>query len=115
MTTARRADRRSTSNSNTRGSSATRRRRRQWLVEEFGDGEFVACFQQISAYCEYVVDEDTVSPDRIQLGADGGSYRRGNILPSCRPCQCEQGGQVGPARKRARVAAANVREATRCG
>lgn len=99
MTTARRADRRSTSNSNTRGSSATRRRRRQWLVDEFGDGEFVACFQQISRHCEYVCDVDTVSPDRLVLGADGGSYRRGNIQPSCRPCQREQGGRVGAARR----------------
>lgn len=30
--------RRSTSNTNQRGSSYERRRRRQWLVEQFGDG-----------------------------------------------------------------------------
>jgi hypothetical protein len=93
------ADRRSRSNRNDRGSSYQRRRRREWLVEEFGDGEFVACFQQISPYCLYVLDKDNVSPDRIRLGVDGGSYRRGNILPSCLPCQCYQGGQVGPAQK----------------
>lgn len=82
-----------------RGSSASRRRRRQWLVEEFGDGELVACFQQISPHCQYVCDVDTVSPDRIVLGAEGGSYRRENLRPSCRPCQTYQGGRVGALRR----------------
>lgn len=96
------ADRRSRSNRNDRGSSYSRRRRREWLVEEFGDGEFVACFLQRSRYCLYVLDVDTVSPDRLHLGADGGSYRRGNIQPACLPCQCDQGGEVGQARRAAR-------------
>lgn len=93
------ADRRSRSNRNDRGSSYERRRRREWLVEQFGDGEFVACFLQRSPHCLYVLDRDNVSADRIVLGVDGGTYRRGNILPACLPCQCHQGGEVGPARK----------------
>lgn len=97
------ADRRSRSNRNDRGSSYSRRRRREWLVEEYGDGEFVACFLQRSPRCLYVLDVTNVSPDRQVLGVDGGSYARHNILPACLPCQCYQGGQVGPARKAARV------------
>lgn len=104
---ARRADRRSRSNRNDRGSSYQRRRRREWLVEEYGDGEFVACFLQRSAHCLYVLDVDNVSPDRIVLGVDGGTYRRSNILPACLPCQCDQGGAVG-VRRRAELAAARL-------
>jgi hypothetical protein len=99
------ADRRSTSNSNTRGSSAARRRRRQWLVEQFGDGVHVACYLQQSRHCLYVLDETNVSPDRLVLGADGGGYRQGNIQPACLPCQCDQGGAVGVARREAARAA----------
>lgn len=95
------ADRRSQSNTNTRGSARDRRRRREWLVEEFGDGEHVACFRQRSPHCLYVLDADTVSPDRIVLGVNNGTYRRDNIQPACLPCQCHQGGEVGPARKTA--------------
>lgn len=92
---ARPASRRSTSNGNSRGSSHARRVRRRWLVEEFGDGELVACYLQVSRFCLWVLDVDTVSPDRLVLGADGGSYRRGNIQPACGPCQSHQGGQLG--------------------
>jgi hypothetical protein len=95
----RRSDRRSTSSANVRGSAAARRARRAWLVDHFGDGEFVACFQQRSPHCEYVCDVDTVSPDRVVLGADGGTYRRANLRPSCRPCQLHQGGEVGRVRR----------------
>lgn len=99
------ADRRSRSNRNDRGSSYQRRRRREWLVETFGDGELVACHLQRSPHCLYVLDVDNVSPDRLRLGVDGGSYRRGNIRPACLPCQRHQGGEVGP-RRRAELAAA---------
>jgi hypothetical protein len=93
------ADRRSRSNRNDRGSSYSRRRRREWLVERFGDGVHVACFLQRSPHCLYVLDVDNVSADRLRLGVDGGSYKRSNIQPACLPCQCHQGGQVGPAQK----------------
>lgn len=92
---------RGTTNRNSRGSSYTRRRRREWLVEQFGDGVHVACFLQVSPYCRWVLDVDTVSADRLVLGADGGSYRRGNIRPACGPCQCRQGGVIGAARRTA--------------
>lgn len=98
------SDRRSRSNRNDRGSSRDRRRRREWLVEEFGDGVHVACFLQRSPHCLHVLDKDNVSADRIVLGVDGGTYRRGNILPACLPCQCHQGGRVGPLQKAARRA-----------
>lgn len=94
---------RGTTNRNRRGSSYARRRRRLWLVEEFGDGELVACFLQLSPHCLWVLDADTVSPDRLVLGADGGSYRRGNIQPACGPCQSFQGGCLGAARRWAGV------------
>ena len=68
-------------------------------MEHFGDGEFVACFRQESPHCLYVLDVTNVSPDRLVLGVNGGSYRRGNIQPACLPCQCYQGGQVGPVQK----------------
>lgn len=93
------ADRRSRSNRNDRGSSYTRRRRREWLVEEFGDGVHVACFLQRSRFCLLVLDVDNVSADRLRLGVDGGSYRRGNIQPACENCQAHQGGVIGPQRK----------------
>lgn len=91
---------RSTTNRNERGSSYQRRRRRQWLVEEFGDGEFVACFLQRSVYCLLVLDVDTVSADRLVPGVHGGTYARSNIQPACGPCQCNQGGHLGSAQRR---------------
>jgi hypothetical protein len=97
--TPRRADRRSSTNRNDRGGSHARRVRRRWLVTEFGDGVHVACFQQRSPRCLYVLDETNVSPDRIIPGCEGGTYRRGNILPSCLPCQEAQGGELGQARR----------------
>lgn len=75
-----------------RGSSADRRRRRAWLLSpeagilqdgEFvafgGDGESVPCWWK----CGREVTDSTVEADRI---IPGGSYRRGNIVPACRPC-----------------------------
>ncbi len=66
-------------------------------MTEFGDGELVACFLQRSPWCLWVLDVETVSPDRL---VPGGSYRRGNIQPACLPCQCHQGGELGTARRR---------------
>ena len=75
-----------------RGSSADRRRRREWLISAEagafiddvwvnfgGDGESVPCWLG----CGRNVDLVTVEADRI---VPGGSYRRGNIAPACRPC-----------------------------
>lgn len=95
-----RAKPRGTTNTNVRGSSRDRARRRRWLVEQFGDGEHVACFLQLSRHCLWVLDDTDVSPDRI---VPGGSYRRGNIQPACLPCQCVQGGKLGAERRAANV------------
>lgn len=62
-----------------RGSSADRRRRREWMLETFGNGVTAPCFWE----CGREVDESTVEADRI---IPGGSYRRDNIVPACRPC-----------------------------
>lgn len=96
MVTNRLPSRRGTSNSNRRGGSDDRRRRRQWLVEHYGDGEFVACYLQHHPKCQYVLDVDTVSVDRLN---PGGSYGRDNIQPACSPCQSWQGYLMGIGRK----------------
>lgn len=75
-----------------RGSSGDRKRRRAWMVSTAagrmvdgvlvlfgGDGQSVPCWWQ----CGRRVDETTVEADRI---ITGGSYRRDNIVPACRPC-----------------------------
>lgn len=65
-----------------RGPAAQRRRRRRWLVEEYGDGTYVRCW-----WCPTVLTVDTLEVDRYPTcGHDGGTYRRTNIVPSCRPC-----------------------------
>ena len=86
--------RRGTTNRNVRGSSRDRAVRRQWLVDTFGDGLVVAC-----VHCKTLLTKDTVSPDRIILGVDGGRYTRDNIQPSCLPCQSSMGGKLGNLRK----------------
>jgi hypothetical protein len=91
---------RGTSNGNRRGGSKDRAIRRQWLVTTFGDGHLCHCYR-----CDLVLTVDTVSPDRIVLGADGGTYRRDNIRPACGTCQSVTGGQAGAARANANRAA----------
>lgn len=98
--------RRGTSNSYTRGSSHGRRARRRWLVNTFGDGEFVDCHLRAVPGCWVAMTEWSVSADRIVPGALGGTYARGNIQPACPPCQSHQGGKLGAARRKARKATA---------
>lgn len=88
--------RRGTTNRNARGGSHARRVRRQWLLDTFGDGTKAPC-----RYCGAELDFDTVSPDRIIPGCDGGTYRRDNIEPACLPCQSSTGGKLGAARRAA--------------
>lgn len=78
-----------------RGSSKSRAVRRAWLLATFDvdlGPERARCHLKISAYCEREVDSTTLSVDRIERG---GSYRRGNIQPACKPCQDRQGGLAG--------------------
>lgn len=78
-----------------RSNNKARKVRRAWLLTEFdtdlGPGK-ARCHLKISAQCARVVDEVTLSVDRIVMG---GSYRRGNIQPACKPCQDRQGGLAG--------------------
>jgi hypothetical protein len=75
-----------------RGNAKDRARRRSWLLAEFdqdlGPGK-ARCHLKISSQCLRIVDEVTLSVDRLDMG---GSYRRGRIQPACKPCQDRQGG-----------------------
>lgn len=87
---------RSTTNRNARGGSKDRRVRKQWLLDTFGDGVKADC-----VFCGEPQDVNTVSPDRIIPGCEGGTYRRGNIRPACVPCQSSTGGKLGAQRRAA--------------
>lgn len=90
---------RSTTNRNARGSSRDRAVRRRWLVDTFGDGVKVDC-----VHCGQPQTVDTVSPDRIIPGVEGGTYHRDNIRPSCLPCNVSTGGSLGAKRRKERRA-----------
>jgi 5-methylcytosine-specific restriction endonuclease McrA len=71
-----------------RGNAAARRARKNWLLSQpqwqdskLGTvpGESCACVFQ----CGTVLTYATVEADRIVAG---GSYRRENVQPACRPC-----------------------------
>lgn len=68
-----------------RGSATARRRRRQWLLDQFGNGETAPCFE-----CGAVLTYETLTVDRIVPGCKGGTYARSNIRPACKNCQLEQ-------------------------
>jgi hypothetical protein len=71
-----------------RGSSGDRRKRRWWLVSPEagfnGNGESVPCYWDCGreVYAETWLGP-VVEADRVIAG---GSYRRSNIVPACRPC-----------------------------
>ena len=92
---------RGTTNRNDRGSAADRRTRKLWLLREFGDGATARCALAVSPRCPGVVTFDTLSVDRIVPGVDGGRYVRGNIQPSCGPCNSVAGALLGVARRSA--------------
>lgn len=75
-----------------RGNAKDRARRRTWVLCTF-DPELgphrARCRLRLSVMCHVEVDPVTLSVDRIE---QGGSYRRGNIQPACKPCQDKQGG-----------------------
>lgn len=82
------------SHANVRGNSKDRAARRQWLVNTFGDGEFVDCHLRTHPDCWVALTVWTVSADRIVPGCQGGTYRRENLRPACPICQSSQGGQL---------------------
>lgn len=87
--------RRGTTNRNDRGSAEGRRIRRQWLLDQFGDGITCRC-----STCPTVLTAETLTVDRYPVaGADGGTYRRGNIRPQCAPCASYQGGKMSAQRR----------------
>lgn len=83
--------RRGTSNGNARGSSTDRRARRRWLLRTWRANKpgFVRCYR-----CGALLDESTVTVDRIIPGCLGGRYVRTNIRPACSGCNSETGGQL---------------------
>lgn len=84
--------RRGTSNANARGSSYDRRARRAWLLETNDEDlgpTLCRCYR-----CRVVLDDDTITVDRIRPGCEGGKYVRGNIRPACGRCNSETGGAL---------------------
>ncbi|QJD53276.1 HNH endonuclease [Microbacterium phage Tempo] len=81
--------RRGTSNSNDRGSASERRKRKCWMLSWFGDGITCLCYS-----CGTVLLYSTLEADRIIPGVLGGTYARGNIRPSCGPCNRRGGNAV---------------------
>lgn len=104
---------------NERGSAEDRRRRKKWLVETYpadrwlrrdGLGQMdtvlpgstcgvpsTRCFR-----CGLLLTVETVTPDRIKPGCEGGTYRRENLRPACGPCNTVTGAQLGAARRQKR-------------
>lgn len=75
-----------------RGNSRDRARRRAWLLATFDQDlgpERARCWLDLSPACLVEVDARSLTVDRIN---PGGTYRRENIQPACRPCQIHQGG-----------------------
>jgi hypothetical protein len=66
-----------------RGKAHDRRRRKLWLLAVYGDHETAPC-----VHCGKGLTFETIQQDRI---IPGGSYARGNIQPSCGPCNMRRG------------------------
>ena len=65
-----------------RGGTRDRKRRKAWLMSTFGDGRSVPC-----RWCGKRLTRSVLEVDRHPLpGWAGGSYKRGNIVPACAPC-----------------------------
>lgn len=80
---------RGTTNRNARGNTKDRAARRAFLLTKFGDGETCPCYR-----CAIVLDNSTVTADRIVPGIRGGRYTRDNIRPACGPCNSSTGGAL---------------------
>lgn len=81
--------RRGTSNGNSSGNAKSRRAQKCWILSWFGDGISCQCFS-----CGRVLVYSTLERDRIIPGALGGTYARGNLRPSCGPCNRRSGNLV---------------------
>ncbi|MGH7792059.1 MAG: HNH endonuclease [Thermodesulfobacteriota bacterium] len=57
------------------------RQLREYLLDKYGDGERVRCFN-----CGIFLTADTVTVDRIKPGSKGGRYTKNNVQPLCQPC-----------------------------
>ena len=67
--------------SGARGNSTDRASSRKRLLAEFGDGETCPC-----VYCGLVLDDSTVTRDKIYTARQGGKYRQNNLVPACLAC-----------------------------
>ena len=86
------ATHRGTSNRDDRGNTADRAARRAYLLRAFGDGTTARCYR--FDVCGAVLDDSTITVDRVVPGRDGGRYTRDNIRPACGPCNSETGGAL---------------------
>ncbi len=69
-------------------------------------GRVAKAFPACRCYrCGRLLTVQTVSPDRIIPGCEGGTYRRNNIRPACDDCQSRTGGALGAQRRLARRSA----------
>jgi hypothetical protein len=88
---------RGTSNRNSRGGTETRRRRRERMIREFGSpsGLTIKCFhcgKRMRTRTKWT----TWEVDRFPVcGHDGGGYSKGNVVPSCPPCNRTRCGVAG--------------------
>ncbi len=74
-----------------RGNTEDRKRRRKFLLTKFGNGKTVDC-----VHCGKKLTEKTLTVDRIVPECQGGRYDRGNIQPSCKPCNDKRGSKLCP-------------------
>lgn len=89
--------RRGTTNGNARGNTRDRAARRKYLLTTWASNVEGRCR---CWRCGVLLEESTLTVDRIVPGALGGSYTRDNIRPSCRGCNSETGGALGALRAR---------------
>lgn len=68
-----------------RGNSRDRAARKLWMLATFGNGAECEC-----VHCGDTLNYETVEADRVVPGNHGGTYRRDNVQPSCRPCNASR-------------------------
>jgi 5-methylcytosine-specific restriction endonuclease McrA len=111
------ATHRGTTNGNQRGGSEDRRRRRAYLLDTYRADVDGMWFEQMQPpdwngitglfltavpfgtgipvcrcyRCGVLLDDTTVTVDRIVPGCKGGTYKRANIRPACGRCNSQTG------------------------